>query len=114
MVTTNEAAFRFIPSSMREGCVMFGRRSFRRRIAPSHADDGRRAPTTTAGVSLGVSLTLVHWMHSMHKPDVAAPRTLLFSCIQRAEYVPVRGFTGFDSPRLHGKTLRVFWGFLSF
>ena len=50
----------------------------------------------------------------MHKPDVAAPRTLLFSCIQRTEYVPVRGFTGFDSPRLHGKTLRVFGGFRRF
>ena len=82
--------------------------------APPHADDARRAPTTTAGVSLGMSLTPVHWMHSTHKPDVAAPRTLLFSCIQRTEYVPVRGFTGFDSPRLHGKTLRVFGGFRRF
>ena len=53
-------------------------------------------------------------MHSLHKPDVAAPRTLLFSCIQRTEYVPVQGFAGFDSPRLHGKTLRVFGGFRRF
>ena len=55
-----------------------------------------------------MSLTPVHWMHSTHKPDLAALRTLLFSCIQRTEYVPVRGFTGLDSPRLHavrpGKT----------
>ena len=80
--------------------------------APPHADDARRAPTT--GVSLGVSLTPVHWMHSMHKPDVAAPRTLLFPCIQRTEYVPVRGFTDFNSPRLHGKTLRFSGGFACF
>ncbi len=63
-------------------------------------------------MSLGMSLTPVHWMHAMHKPDIAALRTLLFPCIQRTEYVPVQGFTGFDSPRLHRQDPQSFWGFV--